>query len=204
MTEERTDGHVTEEATSDGTAAVPRETIDSAERLTRLARDAASEAEANAYRERRSRLLAEHGFTARVREEDDGGETLVCHPAEWLDDEGVVDFSAIEETDRAIEVRLSGRGEQGTWAEAEERNQAIVAAVRKEHGDVHAENARAFADFMGNHYASPIDDARDVHVREFIEEYYPRNAWPSEDAKAVLEASLRRVFEKADTRYPLE
>lgn len=206
-----------EEASGDGTGGeqtdgersgdvdeLPPETIEEAERLTHLARGAVDDAEAAAYRTRRSELLAEYGFTARVRDEDDGGETLVCHPVEWLDSNGVVDISAIQDTDRAAEVRLSGRGDQGTWADAEAYNRAIVETIRAEAGAVHVENARAFADFMGNHYATTFDDARRVHVREFIDEYYPRNAWPSDEAEAVLETSLRLVFEKAETPYPLE
>lgn len=197
-----------DEETGDGQASdpgeLPLETIEEAERLTHLARGAGDDAEAAAYRTRRSELLAEYGFTARVREENDGGETLVCHPVEWLDANGVVDMSAIQDTDRAAEVRLSGRGEQGTWADAEAYNRAIVETIREDEGAVHAENARAFADFMGNHYAATFEDARSVHVREFIDEYYPRNAWPSDEAEAVLEVSLRLVFEKTESRYPLE
>ena len=203
MSEEETGGGTGGERTGDPDE-LPSETVAEAERLTHLARGAVDDAETAAYRTQRSELLAEYGFTARVREEDDGGETLVCHPVEWLDSNGVVDISAIQNTDRATEVRLSGRGEQGTWADAEEYNRAVVETIRAEDGAVHAENARAFADFMGNHYASTVDDARTVHVREFIDEYYPRNAWPSDEAEAVLEASLRLVFEKTESRYPLE
>lgn len=199
MTEEATGGAATGDRTE-----LPPETVEEAERLTHLARGAVDDDEAAAYRTRRSELLADYGFNARVRENEGGGETLVCHPVEWLDSNGVVDMSAIQDTDRATEVRLSGRGEQGSWADAEEYNRAIVETVREEAGSVHAENARAFADFMGNHYALPFDDARPVHVREFIDEYYPRNAWPSDEAEAVLETSLRHVFEKTQSRYPLD
>jgi hypothetical protein len=191
-------------AQTDDFTELPPEAVEEAERLTHLARGAVDDDEAAAYRTRRSELLAEYGFTARVRDEDDGGETLVCHPVEWLDSDGVVDISAIQDTDRAAEVPLTGRGEQGSWADAEKYNRAIVETVREEAGSVHAENARAFADFMGNHYALPFDDARPVHVREFLDEYYPRNAWPSDEAEAELEASLRLVFEKTESRYPLD
>lgn len=182
---------------------LPREAVAVAERLTRLARDAVDEAEASAYRDRRSTVLGDYGFTARVREDEDGA-TLVCHPAEWLDDDGVVDFEAIDDTDRATEVSLSGTGAQGEWAAAEARNSDIVEAVRETHGPIHAANARAFADFMGNHYATPIPSANAHHVREFLDEYYPRNAWPTEAERAVVEQSLRAVFEKTGTPYPLD
>ena len=187
---------------SDGVA-LPTEAVEEAERLTRLARAAADPAEATAYRDHRADLLDEHGFTARVREEADGA-VLVCHPADWLDEDGVVDLAAVEDTDRAEEVRLSGRGEQGTYADAETTNADLVAAVREDGGDVHAANVRAFADYMGNHYASPIDAATETHVREFLEEYYPRNAWPSDEQQAVVRESLRRAFEKTETAYPLD
>ncbi|MGM0399336.1 MAG: DUF7108 family protein [Halobacteriota archaeon] len=183
--------------------ALPRETVETVERLTRLARDAVDEQEAAAYRDRRSAVLDDYGFTARVRE-DENEATLVCHPAEWLDADGVVDFEAIDDTARATEVVLSGPGEQGAWAEAEARNRDVVETVRAAEGAVHAANARAFADFMGNHYASPISAAREHHVREFLEEYYPRNAWPTDEERAVVEQSLRAVFEKTEKPYPLD
>ncbi|MFB6133045.1 MAG: rnhA operon protein [Halanaeroarchaeum sp.] len=186
-----------------GATGLPPSAVEEAERLTRLARDAVDEEEADAYRDRRASLLDEYGFTARVREDDDG-ETLVCHPREWLDETGVVDVAAIEDTDRAAEVRLSGPDDQGVYEEAEDRNRPLVEAIREDHDPVHAANARAFADFMGNHYASPVDDATARHVREFLEEYYPRNAWPTDEQAAVVEASLRRLFEEADEPYPLE
>lgn len=174
---------------------LPESAIDGVERLTRLARNAVDENEAAAYRARRTELLAEYCFTARVREDPDGGETLVCHPDEWLDDEGLVDYDAIEDTDRGIEVSLSGPGEQGTYDEAAAANRELVAAVRAEYGDIHAANARAFADFMSNHYATPIADAAGGQIREFLTEYYPRNAWPTDAERAVVVRSLRRVFE---------
>ena len=176
---------------------LPSSAVDEAVRLTRLARNAVDENEAAAHRERRAARLAEYGFTARVREEENG-ETLVCHPAEWLDD-GVIDFDAVENTDRATEVRLSGRGEQGTWEDVVAENHRIVEAVREEHGAIHAKNAQAFADFLGNHYAMPIDDARATHIREFLREYYPRNVWPTDEQSAVVVESLRRTVEKIET-----
>ncbi|QZY01015.1 rnhA operon protein [Halobaculum rubrum] len=178
---------------------LPEPTVDAAERLTRLAREAVDEAEAEAYREDRAERLADHGFTARVREDDD---TLVCYPDEWIED-GTVQIDRIDNTDRAVEVSLSGPGDPDDWSEVEEHNAALVEQVAEEHTEVHAANARAFADFMGNHYARPMDSADADEVQEFLDEYFPRNAWPSEEQRDAVRASLRHVFEAADERTPL-
>ena len=178
---------------------LPEPTVDAAERLTRLAREVVDEAEADAYRKDRAERLAEHGFTARVREDDD---TLVCYPDEWIDD-GTVQIDRIDDTDRAVEVSLSGPGDPDDWSEIENHNAALVEQVAADHDETHAANARAFADFMGNHYARPMDSADADEVQEFLDEYFPRNAWPSEEQRDAVRASLRHVFEAADERTPL-
>ncbi len=187
------------ESTEDSESAageLPRETVERAERLTRLARDAVDDAEAEAYREERSELLDDHEFRARVRDEDTGA-TLVLHPDEWLED-GVIRTDRIEDTDRAVEVSLSGPGDPDEWESVEEHNREVVARVREAHGDVHGDNAAAFADFMGNHYARPVESATAEEVEEFVSEYFPRNAWPSEKQRASVENSIDLVFEVAD------
>ncbi|WP_299331981.1 DUF7108 family protein [Haloplanus sp.] len=179
-------------------AELPREVREEVERLTRLARRAADDAEAAAYERDRDRRLADHGFTARVRTDDD---TLVLHPSEWLDgDTARVDN--IEDTGRAVEISLSGSGDPEEWAAVEAHNAAIVDEVRDRVGEVHAANARAFADFMGNHYARRVETATAAELREFLTEYYPRNAWPSDDQRAVVERSLEYVFEATETELP--
>ncbi|MFC6787066.1 rnhA operon protein [Halobaculum halobium] len=195
------------DSASGGTAAdgdewdeeLPERAVDAAERLTRLAREAVDDAEADAYRADRAERLAEHDFTARVRDEDD---TLVCYPEEWIED-GTVQIDRIDDTDRAVEVSLSGPGDPDDWAEIEEHNAALVDAVAEAHSEIHAANARAFADFMGNHYARPMDSATEAELSEFLDEYFPRNAWPSEEQRDAVRASLRYVFEAADERTPL-
>jgi len=179
-----------------GDEELPRETVERAERLTRLARDAVDDAEAEAYREERSELLDDHEFRARVREEDPG-ETLVLHPDEWLED-GLIRTERIEDTDRAVEVSLSGPGDPDEWESVEEHNRDIAARVREVHGDVHGDNAAAFADFMGNHYARPVESATTDEVSEFLSEYFPRNAWPTEKQRETVEESIDLVFEVAD------
>ena len=176
---------------------LPEDAVREAERLTRLARDAAGE-EAAVYESRRDELLADRGFTARIREHDD---TLVLHPTEWLE-EGVVRVDRIDDTDRAVEVSLSGPGEESAWDEVEVHNAALVDAVERDHGPVHAANARAFADFMGNHYARRMETATEDELREFLTEYFPRNAWPSAEQREAVETSLALVFEAADAEMP--
>jgi hypothetical protein len=179
---------------------LPDDVTAEAERLTRLAREAIDDAEAAAYRDRRADLLAEHGYTCRVREDDDG-ETLVCYPEEWVED-GVVDVAGIEDTSRAAEMSLSGPGDPDEWDEVNEHNLAVAAEVRREHGPVHGANADAFADFMSNHYAKPMESASAAEVREFLAEYYPRNAWPSDEQRGCVEQSLGYAFEIAGVEPP--
>jgi hypothetical protein len=176
---------------------LPAEVRDEAERLTRLARRATDDAERAAYERDRDARLAEHGFTARVREEDD---TLVLHPAEWVED-GDARPDRIDDTDRAVEIPLSGAGDPEEWEAVEEHNAAVVESVA-DRGEVHAANARAFADFMGNHYARRVETAGGTEIEEFLAEYYPRNAWPTDDQRAVVEQSLAYVFEEAGREPP--
>jgi hypothetical protein len=173
----------------DATPEIPEAVVDEAERLTRLAADAAVEEAAEAYRESRDQAVREHDFTARVRDEDD---TLVLYPEEWVDDE-VVKVDRIEDTDRAVEVSLSGPDHGATWETVEAANQRIVEVITQKHGPDHAANVRAFADFMGNHYLKRVDDATNAEREEFLTEYYPRNAWPSAEQASVVEQSLSLV-----------
>ena len=187
-----------EEATADGP--LPDAVVETAERLTRLARDAVDENEAGAYRERRERVLSAHGYTARVRSEDHG-QVLVLHPEEWVRD-GVVRVERVDDVGRAVEVPLDGAGDPEEWDEVEAHNRALAEAVEAEHGSVHGANAHAFADFMGNHYARRIDRATARQVREFTEEYFPRNAWPTADQREAVERSLELLFERTGRSPP--
>lgn len=188
---ERSHGEPSDEETDE----LPESMIERAERLTRLARDAVDDAEADAYREDRADALADYGFAANVRE-DDSGATLVLHPDEWVDG-GTIRPDRVEDTDRAVEVSLSGPGDPDEWDAVDQHNREVVARVRDAHGDVHGDNAAAFADFMGNHYARPVESATDDEIAEFLDEYFPRNAWPSDDQRAVVEQSLDYVFDVA-------
>jgi hypothetical protein len=178
---------------------LPETVVREVRRLTRLARRASDESEAAAYRADRDERLAEYDFVSRLREEDD---TLVLYPTEWVTD-GTVQTSRIEDTDRAHELTLSGPGDPDEWERVETYNAEIVARVGERHDDPHRRNARAFADFVGNHYAKRVDAATAPEVEEFLTEYYPRNAWPSERQRAVVRESVRYVFEATETPSPL-
>ena len=184
-TNETSDG---EELPDDGDEELPESVVEEAETLTRRARRASDDAEATAYRERRDELLAVYEFTARIRD-DDGDEVLVCHPAEWVVD-GTVRPERIEEIDRAVEVHLDGAGDPDEWEELAKHNEAIARQVREHHGEVHGENAAAFAEYMNNHYAKPIERATAREVELFLEDYFVRNVWASDDQEAVVEESV--------------
>ncbi|GGJ09536.1 hypothetical protein GCM10008995_19250 [Halobellus salinus] len=180
---------------SDPNREIPDDVVSEAERLTRLAANAAVEAEAEVYRDRRAEVAGDYDFVPRVREADD---TLVLYPEEWVDD-GVVQFDRIEDTDRAVEVSLSGPDHSAEWEAVEADNEAIVTAVAEEHGPTHAANVRAFADFMGNHYLKRVGDATETEKEAFLTEYYPRNAWPSAEQRAVVEDSVELATDAADS-----
>jgi len=181
-------------------AELPADVVDEAAQLSRLARAAEDPAEAADYRSKRAELLSEHGYAARVRSEVDQP-VLVCYPSDWRVD-GVVEPDRIEGTERAIERPLTGPGDPDEWEVIEAHNRGIAETVAVEHGDVHGSTAAAFADFMGNHYARRIETAGPRECREFLEDYLPRNAWPTENQLDQAETSLRLVFDAADVEPP--
>ncbi len=175
---------------------LPNDVVSEAERLTHLARDregTGAETEAEEYRAERERLLAEHEFTSRIREGKERT-VLVLHPDDWVED-GTIRVERIEDTDRAVEIPLTGAGDPDDWDEIDEHNRAVVRRVRDEYGDVHGANAEAFADFMGNHYARPVESATSDEVDEFLHEYFPRNAWPTGEQKKIVDKSVELVFD---------
>jgi len=180
----------------------PDRVVDEAERLTKLAREAVVDEEADAYRADRDERLANHDYTARVRE-DDTRDVLVLHPEEWVED-GEIRTERIDDIDRGIEIPLSGPGEGDDWAEIDAYNREVVADVREAYGDDHAANVSALADFMGNHYAKPIHDATAEELREFLDDYYLRNTWPTPEQQSVVEKSVGVAFDVGGERCPLE
>ncbi len=194
------DDTMSETDDGDDGAELPGDLIAEAERLTRLAREAVDDAEAEAYLADRETHLTEHGFTARVREEE-AGEVLVLYPEEWVEN-GTIRVEDIEDTDRAIERRLSGPGEPGEFETVEAHNREVVTKVEARAGPVHRKNATAFADFMSNHYVRRVEAATEGEIREFLEWYFPRNAFPTEPQRDAIEGSLRLVFVVTDREVP--
>ncbi len=178
---------------------LPEAVVDEAERLTRLARQASDGAEERAYCEDRDSLLSEYGYTARVRSED--RDTLVLYPDEWVE-EGVVYPDRIENIDRGIERPLEGPGTGAEWETVAGHNRDLAATVEASHGQTHGANARALADFASNHYAKPVERLTRSEVEEFLLEYFPRNAFPTDDQKAVVEESVRLTFVAAGEESP--
>ena len=178
---------------------LPERVTTEAERLTRRAREAVEETERAGAVRARDRLLADHGFTARVRREE-SREVLVLYPAEWVED-GTIQPDRLDDTDRGIERPLSGAGDED-WETVDAHNRELAAAVERAHGEAHGGNARALADFAGNHYNKRIEALTGEELALFLEEYYPRNVWPTDDQNAVVEESMRLVFRKAGEPVP--
>lgn len=179
---------------------LPAEVVEEAERLTHLERSAPEQAEAAVHAERRDDLLADYEFTARIRD-DDGDAVLVLHPEEWHDD-GVVRTDRIEDLSRAVERPLEGTGDPDDWADVDAQNRELASAVRAAHGDVHGDNADALADFLSNHYAKTIESLTGPELTEFRLEYFVRNAWPSVAQRAVIDESIRLVYQTAGETVP--
>lgn len=179
-------------------ASIPDDVIDEAERLTRLARAGRERDGQAVYRKQRATLLDKYDYTARFREAD---ETLVLYPTDWVEN-GTVHPQRIDDTSRAVEVPLVATAGEDQFSAVEAHNSELVAAVESEHGPVHGANARAFADFLGNHYLIRVETATADHLTEFITEYYLRNAWPSKKQRAEIETSLQYLFAVAETECP--
>jgi hypothetical protein len=183
-----------DDAATTGDSPLPADVVTRAQTLTRRTRRALDDDERAGYREERDRLLSAHDYVARVRE-DDAGETLVLYPGEWVEDD-VVRVDRVEDTDRAVERSLSGVGTDD-WDAVETHNRRVAEGVAEAHGPPHGATAHAFADFMSNHYAKRVEAATPAEHREFREEYFPRNAWPTAAQGDAVEESLRRLEEIA-------
>lgn len=157
--------------------------VEKAARLTRVAHSGDDEA-----RERRDAIAEDRGY--RAWERDDG--TLVLHPEEWLDEDGVVDMEAFD-ADEAYEVPLDGGG----YEDAREANDALLEGFEKDASEADVFNARAFAEFCENHHATPVENVGEEHVREFLEDYYVRNVWAPDEAEERVEKSLRLLLIEA-------
>ncbi|WP_137288360.1 DUF7108 family protein [Natronorubrum halophilum] len=192
-------GGDTDESESDG---LPADVVDEAERLTRLKRTVPDENEARVHAERRTELLEDHDFTARIRD-DDGDDVLVLHPDEWHED-GVIRTDRVDDISRAVEIRLEGSGDPDDWETVDAHNRELVADVRERHGDIHGDNATLLADFVGNHYAKRIEELTGDELEEFRTEYVVRNAWPSAAQRDAIGESIALVYETAGEPVPDE
>jgi hypothetical protein len=179
----------TEQASDDP---LPADIQERATRLTRHARTTGDPDAAQRYRDELQSLLAEHGYTARVRESD---ATLVLHPEEWTED-GTVRPDRIEDTDDAVEIPLDGPDDD--WAVVERHNRRVVDRVAAEYGEPHADTTIALADYAGNHHESRIEHLTEEQIDRFREEYFPRNAWPSDEQRAVLAESVAIALEMSE------
>lgn len=173
---------------------LPTDVIEEATRLTRLANRTDDRSEEHRhYTNRRAELLDPYEYTTHIREDPEP--TIVFHPTDWVTD-GTVDTDAIDDTDNAIERPLTG-GEPQEYDTVAPHNQSIVDAVTDTHGDPHASNAAAFATFMNNHRSRRIETATATDITEFLDEYYPRNTWPTDEQRATICRSLRYTLATA-------
>ncbi|MFB6198554.1 MAG: rnhA operon protein, partial [Halobacteriaceae archaeon] len=173
---------------------IPPEDVDKIVRLTKLSLRATDPDEAEAYREHRDSIAEDHEYLVRLRD----GDTVICHPEEWLDDEGKIKMNAIDDTDRAIEREFdTGRADE-SWERIDSHNKDIARRVFEEYGATHGENAKAFADYMSNHVAKRVEDASSTEIDVFLRDYYPRNAWPSDEQRTLVVKSIRHMLEIAE------
>jgi len=182
---------------ADDAEPLPDAVVDDAERLTRLARQAADESERKAYRADRDETLAAHDYTARVRDEDD---TLVLYPDEWLDGD-TVELDRIDDTDRAVEIPL--------WAAATTRGPLLrptTPRLSRLSARLTGRFTRPTPGRLRISWATiTVDESRLRRLTissEFREEYYPRNVWADADQQAAVDASLEYLFAVADTECP--
>lgn len=180
---------------------IPRAVVETARAMTRAVRRG-THADPESLRRRREQLLARYGYAGRVREEE-SGPVLVCYPADWVED-GVYQPEAVTSTDEAVERSLWSTDRDDDWETVAAHNRDLAATVRDRHGEVHGANAAAFGIYMANHHAVRVEAATAEQVRDFLEEYYPRNAWPSTEEAAAVRQSLERLFAAAGEPFPLE
>lgn len=130
-------------------------------------------------------VASDHGFRARLRDDD----VLVLHPDGWLDEDGVLRGDV--DPDEALEVPL---GDSGGAEEARERNDELLDGFEREVGDEDVWfNVELFAEYCETHHGVAVDEVTARQLEEFVDEYYPRNVWASESAEEKLERSLQAL-----------
>ncbi|MFP4590236.1 MAG: rnhA operon protein [Halobacteriales archaeon] len=171
--------------------------VEQVRELTDRLRSATDE-RARRLEERRSRLLERLDARAHVRE-DDEGTVLVIYPSAWVVD-STVEPDRIDDRSRAVEIPLDPREREASWDAVMGHNESVAEAVARRHGADHGANASAFATYLANHHLRRVEDATEAEVRTFLEDYYPRNVWPT-DAQASLvgrSVELARELAAAD------
>ncbi|MFW6448515.1 MAG: DUF7108 family protein [Halobacteriota archaeon] len=161
-----------------------------------IALRSASGTRASDLERRRERLLDRLGAHARVRE-DANGPVLVVYPRDWVVD-STVDPDRIDDLSRAVEVPLDPRAREASWETVMAHNEAVAECVAERHGPDHGANASAFATYLANHHLRRIEDATDDEIRTFLQEYYPRNVWPSEEQASLVERSVPLTIDIAE------
>jgi hypothetical protein len=178
---------------------LPDSVIETARAMTRAARRG-THAEPSALRSRRDDLLGSYGYSARLRE-DENGPVLVCYPESWLQN-GVFQPEELESTANAVQEPLFSAPAVDGWDAIQAHNTELATTVKREFGDTHGANAEAFGTYMANHHKARIEAATATAVTHFLSVYYPRNVWPSPAQAAVVESSLEKLFAVAGESYP--
>ena len=164
------------------------------DRIVELSRQIISEVDQTAIKsleERRDRLLEHLPYRVYIRSDTDEP-VLVLYPESWIHD-GIVDPDRIDSIDEAIERPLSSTVTEDDWADIHRHNMSIAKEVADRFGPVHGANIQALASFLSNHYLTRIEDINSAQLREFRDEYFVRNAWPTVEQKVVLDRSIKIV-----------
>lgn len=180
---------------------LPAAVVETARAMSRVLRRGTHD-DPERIRRRRDELLSRYGYAARVRESDTGP-VLVCYPETWIED-GTLQLENLESTENAVERPLNTSLEEEGWEAIADHNRDVAATVRRRFGKIHGANAEAFGTYMANHHGATVETATAEHVETFLEEYFPRNAWPTEAQQNAVETSIRHLFEIVDEAYPLD
>lgn len=173
---------------------IPDSVVDKAVSLTHRSR----REDDSSFKDKRDEILSEHNYNARVRDEDD---VLVLYPTDWLDENRNVHPEHVESFDKAVEIPLSGSRDDANWEEVEKVNSEVVKTIREKYGDTHGDNAREFADFMGNHRLKKIPNTTEQDKEEFLEHYFQRNVWATDEQESVVEESLQIITDVIKDEY---
>lgn len=141
--------------------------------------------------DRRRRLLDSLSMCCHVRR-GPIGDVVVLFPASWVVG-GTVELDRIDDIDEAIERPLDDQTTEDDWAAIHEHNLAIAEAVERRCGPVHGETVRALATYLSNHHLCRIEDATPTQLETFKEDYFERNAWPTEEQGVLLDRSIEML-----------